>query len=374
MQITNVEAMILRQDEIKLIGDGSQDTVLIKITTDEGIVGYGEVDSSPYVVKAIIEAKASHSVCLGLREILIGEDPMKIEYLWEKMYRLSYYYGRRSAAIHAISGIDMALWDILGKKLHLPIYRLLGGGFREKIPAYCSVLMPDSEAEIREIVKRNEHINFRGFKFGWGALGQSPKRDCQLVEWARKYVGDDKDLMIDIGMLWKDAKTAIRTTRDLYDYNLKWIEEPFTPDNLEGYERLCASVDTWISAGEEVGPLEEFHELIHRCNIDLIQPDMSRCGGITVAKKVSDMANLKGIPLIPHAFKTGVLMAASLHLIGAIPNALYLEYCKQETVLSKTLIKGHFVPDEDGFVEIPKGDGLGIELDEDVVNRYRLKE
>ena len=372
MKIVDVEAIILRQKEIKLIGDGSQDTVLIKVTTDEGITGYGEVDSSPYVIKAIIEAKASHSVCIGLKEILVGEDPTKIEYLWEKMYRLTYYYGRRSAAIHAISGIDIALWDILGKKLHMPVYKLLGGGFRDKIPAYCSVLMPDSEEEIREIVKRNEHIQFKGFKFGWGALGQSPKRDCQLVEWARKYVGDDKDLMIDIGMVWKDAKTAITTIRSLYDYHLKWVEEPFTPDNLEGYKRLCGSVDTWISAGEEVGPLEEFHELIYGCGIDLIQPDMSRCGGITIAKKISDMANMKGIPFIPHAFKTGVLMSSSLHVIGAIPNTLYLEYCRQETVLSQTLVKQSFMPDEQGFVEIPKADGLGIELNEETIEKYRV--
>ncbi len=371
MIIIDVEAIIVRQEEVKLIGDGSQDTVLIKITTDEGIVGYGEVDSSPYVIKAIVDAKASHMVCHGLRDILVGEDPMRIEYLWQKMYELSYYYGRRGAGIQAMSGVDIALWDIYGKKMGMPIYKLLGGGFRDEIPAYCSVLMPDNEADIRNLVERNAHINFRGFKFGWGALGQSPKKDCQLVEWARKYVGDEKDLMIDIGMVWKDAKTAIRTVRDLYDYDLKWIEEPFTPDNLDGYKRLCNSVDTWISAGEEVGPVQEFRELIDDCRIDLIQPDMSRCGGITVAKKVSDMANLRGIPLIPHAFKTGVLMSASLHLIGAIPNALYLEYCQQETVLSKTLIKNHFQPDEDGMVSIPQQPGLGIEIDEDVLKKYR---
>lgn len=371
MKITDIEAIVVSQDRIELIGDGSQDTVLIKISTDEGITGYGEVDSSPYVVKSIVDTASSHMVCRGIREILLGEDPLRIEYLWNKMYELTYYYGRRSAAIHAISGIDTALWDIYGKKLGLPVYKLMGGGFREEIPAYCSVLMPETEQEIREIVERNAHINFRGFKFGWGALGQSPKKDCQLVEWARKYVGDDRELMIDIGMLWKDSKTAIRTVRDLYDYNLRWIEEPFTPDNLDGYRRLCGSVDTWISAGEEVGPLPEFKELIDDCRIDLIQPDISRCGGLTVAKKVSDMAELRGVPLIPHAFKTGVLMSASLHLIGAIPNALYLEYCKQETVLSKTLIRNHFQPDASGMVQIPQEPGLGIEIDEEVLSRFR---
>lgn len=371
MKIVDVEAIIVRQDTILMIGDGSQDTVLIKIVTDSGITGWGEIDSSPYVMKAIIDACASHAVCTGIRELLVGEDPLRIEYLWKKMYDYTYYYGRRSAAIHAISGVDMALWDIAGKFYNVPVYKLLGGGFRTEIPAYCSVLMPDSEDGIRRIIDANANINFRGFKFGWGALGQNPKRDIQLIEWARKYVGGDRDLMIDIGMLWNDPKTAIKTVHALRDYNLKWIEEPFKPDNLEGYKRLCGEVDTWISAGEEVGPLQEFSELIHYCGIDLIQPDMSRCGGITIARKVADMANLRGIPLIPHAFKTGVLMSASLHLIASIENALYLEYCKQETVLSKTMIKNHFLPDENGMVQIPQAPGLGFEINEETLARYR---
>ena len=371
MKIIDVEAIVVRQDEISLIGDGSQDTALIKITTDEGIVGYGEIDSAPEVMKAIIDAPSSHVVCRGIKELLVGEDPLRIEYLWQKMYQYTYYYGRRSAAIHAMSGVDMALWDISGKYYNVPVYKLLGGGFRTEIPAYCSVLMPGTEAEIKELVESKSYANFRGFKFGWGALGESFKKDIQLIEWARKYVGDDKDLMIDIGMLWKDCKSAIKTVHAIEDYNIKWLEEPFTPDNIEGYKRLCGEVDTWISAGEEVGPLHEFDTLINYCGIDLIQPDMSRCGGITVAKKVSDMADLKGIPLIPHAFKTGVLMGASLQLIASIPNALYLEYCEQNTVLSKGLIKNHYQLDPSGLVHIPQGPGLGFEIDPDVLKRYR---
>jgi len=372
LKITDIEAIIVKQENIELIGDGSQDTVLIKISTDAGITGWGEIDSSPYVMKSIVDAAASHEVCLGLRDILVGEDPLRIEYLWKKMYGLTYYYGRRSAAIHAISGVDIALWDIAGKFYNVPVHRLLGGGFRTEIPAYCSVLMPDTEDGIKRILDLNAGINFRGFKFGWGALGESTKRDIQLVALARKLIGDDCDLMIDIGMRWTDCKTAIKTVRALEDYNIKWLEEPFTPDNLDGYRRLCGEVDTWISAGEEVGPLQEFNELINVCGIDLIQPDMSRCGGITVAKKVADMAVLRGIPLIPHAFKTGVLMSSSLHLIGAIENALYLEYCRQETVLSRHMIKDIFMPDADGMVHIPQGPGLGFEIDMDILAKYRV--
>ncbi len=373
MKITDVQAIIVRQPEISMIGDGSQDTVVIKVMTDEGITGIGEVDSSPYVVKAIVESPASHMVCMGLRDIVVGEDPFDVEKIWYKMYNLANYYGRRSAAIHAMSGIDMAIWDILGKKLGVPVHKLIGGAFRDKIPAYCSVLMPDNEDEIKRIADTYLPQGYTGIKFGWGALGQSDKRDLELVKMCRKAMGDDPQLMIDIGMVWRDVKTAIRLCKEFEQENVYWVEEPFTPDDLEAYKRLTHSVDMRISAGEQVGTMFEFNELISGCGIDIIQPDISRCGGITIAKKVIDMAYLHKIPVIPHAFKTGILMSASLQVIAAAPNALWLEYCCQETVLSKNLVKKHFSIDDQGFVNIPQKPGLGVEIDEEVLKRYEVK-
>jgi len=373
MKITDVQAIIVKQPEISIIGDGSQDTVVIKVFTDEGIVGIGEVDSSPYVVKAIVEAKTSHMVCMGLRDVVIGEDPFDVEKIWYKMYELCYYYGRRSVAIHAMSGIDMAIWDIMGKKLGMPVHKLLGGSFRDKIPAYCSVLMPDNEDEIKRIADTYLPQGYTGIKFGWGALGQSEKRDLELVHMCRKAMGDDPKLMIDIGMVWKDYKTAVRLCNEFEQEDVYWVEEPFKPDDLEAYKRLTHSVNMRISAGEEVGTMFEFNELIDKCGIDIIQPDISRCGGITIAKKVIDMAYLHKIPVIPHAFKTGILMSASLQVIGATPNALWLEYCCQETVLSKNLVKKHFQIDSEGFVNIPDKPGLGVEIDEDILKKYEVK-
>ncbi len=372
MKITDVEAIIVKQKEIELIGDGSQDTVVIRVHTDEGIVGIGEVDSSPYVVKSVIEAPASHMVCMGLKYAVIGEDPFDVEKIWHKMYDLAYYHGRRSVVIHAMSGIDMAIWDIMGKATGLPVHKLLGGSFRDSIKAYCSVLMPDSEDEIKRIADTYLPQGYKGIKFGWGALGQSPEKDLHLVKTARKAMGDSPELMIDIGMVWKDLKGAVNLCNAFKDYGVYWVEEPFKPDYLEQYKRLCESTDMRISAGEEIGTLFEFDELINNCNIDIIQPDISRCGGITIAKKVIDMAYKKGITLIPHAFKTGILMSASLHIIANTPNALWLEYCNQETVLSKNLVKKHFTIDDNGVVNIPKAPGLGVEIDEEVLNFYRV--
>jgi len=368
MKITDVEAIILKQPQIELIGDGTQDTVVVKVYTDEGIVGYGEVDSSPYVVKAIIDAPASHMVCMGLKEAIIGEDPLDTERLWNKMYHMSYYYGRRGVAIHAVSGVDMALWDIKGKMLGLPVYKLIGGAFRDKVKAYCSILMPDDEGEVREIIDKYTEQGFRAFKFGWGALGKSLRDDVRLVGAARKHLGDDKDLMVDIGMVWGDAKTAIQRCEALSEFSPYWVEEPLWPDDLDGYRRLCISTDIKIAAGEEVGTLYEFKELIEGCGIDVVQPDMSRCGGLTIARKLTDIN--PNIPIIPHNFKSGILMAASLQFIAAMKNAEYLEFCCQETAISKNLVLVGFKVDKDGYVDIPQKPGLGIELNEEFILNY----
>lgn len=371
MKITNVEVVVVRQDNVRMIGDGSQDTAVILVYTDEGITGIGEVDSAPEVVKAIVEAPASHDQCRGLREILIGEDPTNVEYLWHKMYHYSYYYTRRSVGIHAMSGIDIALWDITGKKYGLPVSKLIGGKFRNKIPAYCSVLMPETKEEIDELVAHHKSdSNYHGYKFGWGALGQSEEQDIKLVEYCREAVGD-KRLMIDIGMRWSDYKYALRVSREYEKQKIYWLEEPFEPDRTSDFGRLAENINISLASGEEFGTVYEFHEMLENGKVDIVQPDMSRCGGITMAKKIADMAHLRGKKLIPHAFKTGILIGATLQFIAAIPNADMLEYCAQETVLSKNLVKHHFTLDKDGNVVIPDLPGIGVELNEEILNKYR---
>ena len=372
MKITDVEAIVVKQPTIEDIGDGSQDTVVVRVHTDAGISGVGEADSSPYVVREIIYCPASHIVCKGLRDVIIGMDPMDIDVIYEKMYQASYYYGRRSAAIHAISAIEMALWDIKGKALGLPVYKLLGGAFRTEVPAYCSVLMPDTEDEIKRIVDTYMPQGYCGIKFGWGALGYDLNRDVELVAACREALGKDAKLMIDIGMRWKGAKTVMKMCDRLREFDLFWLEEPFTPDYLDGYRRL-ANTDMTIAAGEEQGTLYELMELLDTNGVDILQPDMARCGGIGIAKKISDIAAMKDIPVIPHAFKTGILMSASLQYVAAAKNAFTLEYICQETVLSKRLIKHHFSIDPNGIVRIPDAPGLGIEIDEAVLEEYAVR-
>jgi L-alanine-DL-glutamate epimerase-like enolase superfamily enzyme len=372
MKITNIETIILKQkNEIEMVGDGSQDTIIILVHTDEGITGIGEVDSAPYAVKTVIDMPSSHMVCRGLRDIVVGEDAFDVEKIWLKMYRQSLYHGRRSVVIHAMSGIDIAIWDAIGKKLGLPVSKLLGGTFRDKVQAYCSILAPGDEKTMASLVERHMVKGYKGIKFGWGALGRTFEKDIEIVRNARRFLGDGKYLMIDIGMVWKDLKGAINTARAFEDYNVHFLEEPFAPDNRSAYAALTKSSPIHISGGEELSTMQEYRDFIDAGCIDIVQPDLSRCGGITIARKLADYAAMNNVIVIPHAFKTHILMAATLQYIAALPDAWYLEFCEQDTELRQKITANRFTVDMDGFVEIPQKPGLGIELDMEAVEYYK---
>lgn len=369
MKITNVTATIVRQPEITLIGDGTQDSVIIQVMTDAGITGVAEVDSAPWLVKAAIEMPDSHSAQRGLRNLLVGCDPMEIDSLWQKMYECAYYYARGGAGMHAISGIDMALWDIKGKALGVPVATLLGGAYRKRIPAYISILMPDTEEKVKQLVDYHMTKGYSGIKFGWGNLGEDTRRDLMLVRAARKALGPDKLLMIDIAMGWKDYKTALNACRAFEQEGVYWVEEPFRVEHRADFARLRRETTLNITAGEELCGLDEFTTYLQEGCVDVIQPDLSRCGGLTVGKQIIRAAQLANTPIIPHNFKSGLLMSATLQYIANLPDALYLEYCGQETVLSRSLITEP-VQVHDGWVDIPQKPGLGVELNMETIEKY----
>jgi L-alanine-DL-glutamate epimerase-like enolase superfamily enzyme len=372
LKITDVEAIILRQPQMDVSkADGSQDALLIRIQTDEGITGIGEVDSLPPVVKAIVDAPPSHAIASGLRHLLLGENPLEIDRLWHKLYRGSIYYGRQGPAIHAISGIDIALWDIKGKVLGEPIYRLLGGPHRESIRAYASTLMPDTPEETRDVVSGLVERGFTAIKLGWGPFGRDADLDVALVRAAREAAGNEIDLMFDIGLGWPNADHGIRQVRRFEEYRPYWVEEPFWPDETVAYRKLADSVETRIACGEEDATRWGFDLLMERTRVDVIQPDVTRAGGISELVRIAQLAELRGVAMVPHSWSTGIIKAASLHVIGAMPNATFLEYCVQETALNQLLTVERF-PVVDGMVALPEKPGLGIEIDEEVVRRYAV--
>ena len=374
MKITDVEAIVLRQAVVNEgIADGSQDDLVVRIHTDEGITGIGEVDSSPELVQALVQAPSSHAVAVSLRDVLIGEDPLDVERLWHKMYRGLIYFGRRGIAIHAISGLDIALWDIKGKALGKPVCELLGTPQRDRVRAYASMLMPDTTDEVTEAITALKEQNFTAVKLGWGPLGQDSKQDVALAAAAKEAAGDGVEIMIDSGLGYvADAKRAIEVAREYEQIGIYWLEEPFEPDEYEAYAELADTVDIRVTAGEQDATWWGFRELIDRAHVDLVQPDVTRCGGITETLRIAELAHSQGKETVPHAWKSGIIKAASLHCNAVMPDGIWQEYCVADTPIAKTLTVQRLPIEADGCVAVPTTPGLGVDLDEDVLESLRV--
>ena len=371
MKITQVEALYLRLPDVKQQCDSGQDALIVRVHTDAGISGIGEVDSAPMAVKAAIEGPYSHAITAGLGSILVGEDPFETERLWHKMYDRNIYAGRSGIGFHAMSGIDMALWDIKGKALGMPVWKLLGGGFHSKIRCYASSLFGATPKKTRDLARRFRDRGFNAVKFGWAPMGQDEKTDLALVREARKGLGDDADLLIDAGLVW-DAKTAIQRARAFGEQRIFWLEEPLRPGDYDGYRKLSEAVDTRIAAGEEESGRDSFVTLMDRGKVDVAQVDLTRCGGFTEAMKIAAYAHDRGVPVANHGFTTYINVAAALHWLNSIPNALICEFVAEEETHLREAITKQKIRAHDGYLTPPQEPGLGIDLDEEAVARYRV--
>ena len=373
MRITDFEAIVLRQPAVDdAIADGSQDDLVVLVHTDDGVTGIGEVDSAPEAVRALVDAPGSHAIAASLHGLLVGEDPSDVERLWQKMYRGLIYVGRRGIALHAISGVDIALWDIKGKVEGKPVCELIGTPRRDRVRAYASMLMPDTTEEVSERVGALRDDGFTAVKLGWGPLGKDAKHDVELARAAKEAAGD-AEILIDAGLGYgRDAKTAIGVARQLEELGIFWLEEPFEPDEYEAYAELADAVDIRVAAGEQDTTVWGFRELIDRGHVDLVQPDVTRCGGITELLRIAELARERGVETVPHAWKSGIIKAASLHVNAVLPDALFQEYCVADTPINTMLTRERLPIDGDGFVAVPTGPGLGVDLDDDVVRRYRV--
>jgi len=371
MKITKVEALYLRQPEVKDQCDSGQDAVIVRVETDAGITGLGEVDSAPLAVKGAIEGPYSHSITSGLGELLIGEDPFETEYLWHKMYKANSYCGRRGILIHAISGIDLALWDIKGKALGLPVWKLLGGGFHKKIRCYASNLFGATPGRTEEIGRRLVDEGFGAVKFGWHPMGESRELDEALVRAARRGLGAGPDLMIDAGLVW-DAKTALQRANAFAAEDVFWLEEPLRADDYAGYRKLAGATPLRIAAGEHESERQSFVQLMDEGQVDVVQVDLTRCGGFTEAMKIAALAYDRGLPVANHGFSTYLNVTAALHWLNAIPNGLICEFVAEESTNLREQITRQKLRAVDGYLAIPEAPGLGIDLDEDAVSRLRI--
>ncbi|HUW83621.1 MAG TPA: mandelate racemase/muconate lactonizing enzyme family protein [Phycisphaerae bacterium] len=388
MKITDVEAIIL--DTGKDYADPSEAgeshgvrfVCLLRVATDEGIVGWADVETQPHVARAIVEAPSGGQVGFeSIRAALIGEDPLERERLWQKMYRYLAYYGRAGAGMHVISAVDIALWDIAGKAFGQPVWALLGAKYRDRVKAYASTLFRPTADDMKGAVAGYVEKGFRAIKFGWGVFGYDLALDVSLVKAARQEAGPDIDLMVDGGWFGvghdnpfkpRPVKEWIRLVRHLEELEVIWLEDFLHPENLEGYAAVAeASTTLRMAAGEQLSGIRQFSRAAIEGKLDVLQPDLSRCGGLTVAKQVADLATQLQIECAPHAWLTDLLKSASLHLNAYLMNSLYLEYNVSSSAVLRELCASP-IGMIDGFVRVPDAPGLGVTVDEDVVRRFRV--
>ena len=371
MRITDVEPIVLRIDGLDATrADGTQDAFLVRVHTDEGIVGIGEADTSPYVARTIVEMPSSHSIARGLREVLVGEDPLQTDRLWRLMFDASDHYGRGGAALHTISAIDIALWDIAGKAAGRPVCELLGGGQTRDVRVYASEVMPETLDEVRRMAERTVEAGYDALKLGWGPLGQDLAHDVALVGAARETLGLERSLMLDGGRAYT-VKRALELLRRVEEHELYWFEEPLPPDDLDGYRRLSDAAQVRIAAGEADSTLPPFRALVEHGHVDVLQPDLARCGGFTVARQIALLERTTTVEIVPHCFSTGVLIAASLHFVATLDRPTWSEYSIADSPLVNGILGEPFAL-RDGRLAVPAGPGLGIDLDQDAVDRVRL--
>ena len=381
MKITNVEGFVLKSPEQYLDPSGSEEATgvaycfLIKVSTDEGISGWSDVETAPHIAQAVIDAPVTGSGMIeGLKSLVVGEDPYETERLWDKVYRGTIYFGRRGVAMQVLSGFDIACHDIIGKASGKPLYKLLGGSYRQKVRAYASTLFRPTPDDMKKACEYYLSKHFTAIKFGWGIFGTDRKNDIKLVKAAREAVGPDVDLMVDAG--WKSSRSAyeaIELLRQIEEYNIFWLEDFLHPECYEGYAKVKeAGVKTRIAAGEQEATAWGFRQLITHGKIDVAQPDISRCGGLTQLRKILWEADYAGIDVCPHAWLTDLLTATSLHVNAVLPRSLFLEYNVSSSPMLRDIILNPVRMDGGGMIDVPQEPGIGIHIDEKAIERYRV--
>ena len=388
MKITDVECHTLLVPDLRKDQTSSaQDDIVVFVHTDEGITGIGETDVNPWIAKACIEARSTHTMGHGLKEMLLGEAPREPERIWEKLYVGSAMNGRRGAVICAMGALDMALWDIKGKAAGKPCWQLLGDKAKPHIIPYAS-LQPSGHRfeEYRDSLvawaMRAKELGFQAGKmevtlsgpYNHSGLNEPDEKMTEVVAACRAAVGPDFVMMVDVQYTWSDVDIALRTLNDWKDFDIYFIETPLAIDDLAGYARLHDEAPMPVAAGEWQNTRFEFADLMDIGRVDVAQPDVGRVGGLTEAKRVCEMAAQRGRQIVPHCWKTGISIAATAHLAAVTPHCPYIEF--MPTNLCDSQLRKDLVDDElqiiDGVIPLPENPGLGIEVNMDALRAFEV--
>jgi len=388
MKITAIECHVLLAPNMSQDSTSSaQDSFIVQVRTDAGLTGIGESDVNPWIAKACIEAPGTHTMGRGIKEMLIGADPLCIDALWERLYVGSAMNGRRGALIHALGAIDMALWDIRGQAENKPVFELLGGAKQAAVVPYAS-LQPAGNRwqEYRDSLcdwaERAKQLGFKAVKaevtmngpYAHDGMSEAYEQHTRVVEAVRKTLGPDIVLMVDVQYMWPDAETALRTVRDWKDFNIFFLETPLWIDKLDEYAKLHELAPMPIAAGEWQATRFEFADLMDRGRIDVAQPDIGRVGGFGEAKAVCEMAAERGRIIVPHCWKTGLSVTATVHLAFNTPHCRFVEYLPPalctETLRRELAVEGFEF--KNGLIERPTKPGLGATLNLQALQAYKV--
>ncbi len=340
---------------------------LIAVYTDGGITGWGSAFSNDALVQAALKI---------LEPLYMDENPLEPERVSEKLHANTFWLGRGGAITHAISGIDIAMWDILGKSTGQPVGRLLGGRYRDRVRPYASLLMCEPGRLSEHLLAEREQ-GFQAFKIGWGPFGrESDAVDEQIVRAAREAVGSNAMLMVDAGAsdaFWQQGyKWAARAADMLDEYGVYWFEEPLSPDNLNEYILLRKNSPVPIAGGEVLTRRQSFTPWLQGGAFDIVQPDVTKVGGISEERRIAWMAEENGVRFIPHGWNTALGLAADLHLASACKHTDLVEYLTGSPFIDD-IVETKWSLDANGELVIPHEPGLGISLDFDALEKYTGK-
>lgn len=346
----------------------SRDCIIVQVFTDEGLVGIGEADCAGGPVHSTIAVFENE-----ITPMVIGEDPQAIERIWNRIYLTRIAHGRRGIVMHALSGLDIALWDLAGKIADQPTYRVLGY-HRNQVPAYSSGGFYSAGKGVDELVAEAQSGVARGFKAFKMKIGRLPsiQEDIARVCAVRDAIGPDIDLMVDANSIW-DVPTALKWIRPLEELDVRWIEEPVSVDDVEGSARIAAATRIPIAGYEQESSRFGFRDLIVNKAVHIPQPNSVRVGGISEVRKIAALAAMWHLPCYPHSFSSVVCIHANLHVLASIPNGGQLEYDCNPNPLREEL-NLHKLEINDGVVTLPERPGLGIELNPETMERYKVSQ
>jgi D-galactarolactone cycloisomerase len=346
--------------------------MVVEIETDAGLIGWGECYGPARMTAAVVQSVAPW---------LIGEDPLRTDYVWQMIYARLRDHGQKGVVIEGLSGIDIALWDIKGKHFGVPAHLLLGGPLRAEVQTYATGLYRRKSGDpLRYLAKEAAGYVIEGFKAVKLKVGFGVEEDAAVTRAVREAIGPDVGLMVDANHAY-DAVAAIRLGRMIEPYNIEWFEEPVPPEDVAGYRAVKAALSIPVAGGECEFTRFGFRDLLVSRAIDIIQPDTCAAGGLSECKKIADMAEAFGVRYNPHVWGTGIAIAASLQLLAVLPAHTpvslapiqpMLEFDRTEHPIRQSLLV-HPIEHASGIVRVPDGPGLGIEVDRDALARFTVR-